>query len=368
MNNWKKSAHRKRGGKTDNDRRWIVKQFVLMWSVHFLTWNKKISWTKTLNHDTNTVSRDPSQLQCCCAYKINHRALCMVWSCVFQSFLCKSLSPQFMPLQYVCCMIGLLNPADPPMSQSMWAQAVQPNIVQTHRHLVHIPAEILKPPKRPVCLWEMCKTIMLETYSREEKKEYWLRYLFFMTVTVWKEMSFPNLKQSACLLKTKDLTQNHLRHTSDILKNPSNNGNNNRVMRPRLQMHVLRSSRAAFPMMPEGRAAYDNRQKSWLGRSRRLHSVIPLSARLPPSPIIPPKWSWHLVCISWTPETDSWVTESGLCGRIMTAEAKSSWSRKYSSLRWTQTAGSVNPQPGPKAACDCSSGGKARKEFDLLNC
>ena len=109
-------------------------------------------------------------------------------------------------------------------------------------------------------------------------------------------------------------------------------------MRPRLQMHVLRSSRAAFPVMPEGRAAYDNTQKSWLGRSRRLRSVIPLSARLPPSPIIPPKWSWHLVCISWTPETDSWVTESGLCGRIMTAEAKSSGRRKYSSLRWTQNS------------------------------
>lgn len=160
MNNWKKSAHRKRGGKTDNDRRWIVKQFVLMWSVNFLTWNKKSSWTKTQNHDTNTVSRDPSQLQCCRAYKINHRALCMVWSCVFQSFLCKSISPQFMPLQYVCCMIGLLNPADPPMSQSMWAQAVQPNIVQTHRRLVHIPAEILKPPKRPVCLWEMFRSVL----------------------------------------------------------------------------------------------------------------------------------------------------------------------------------------------------------------
>ena len=97
-----------------------------------------------------------------------HKYCFNVWSCVLRSFPCKSVPSQFIPLQYVCCMIGLLSPADPPMSQSMWAQAVQPNIVQTHRRLFHLPAEILKHPKRPVCLWEMRKAIMLETYSREE--------------------------------------------------------------------------------------------------------------------------------------------------------------------------------------------------------
>lgn len=31
---------------------------------------------------------------------------------------------------------------------------------------------------------------------------------------------------------------------------------------------------------------------------------------------------WHLVHISWTPESDKWVNDSGSCGLIMTAEAK----------------------------------------------
>lgn len=199
MDYWKTSAHRKRGGKTDNDRKWRVKQFALMWSVNFSTWNKKISWTKTLNHEHKHCFK--GSIPATMLSRIQNKPPRSLHGVI----MCSTISPVqiYLATIYataVCLLHGLLNPADPPMSQSMWAQAVQLNIVQTHRRLVHIPAEILKPPKRPVCLWEMCKMITLETYSREEKKEYWLGYLFFMTATVWKEMSFPNLKQSACLL------------------------------------------------------------------------------------------------------------------------------------------------------------------------
>lgn len=74
----------------------------------------------------------------------------------------------------------------------------------------------------------------------------------------------------------------------------------------------------AFPMMPEAPAAYDNRQKSWLGRPCPLHSF--LSVCLHSSAISRPQSMWHLVCVygtqKLTAESQSQDSVAGSRGQI----------------------------------------------------
>lgn len=136
----------------------------------------------------------------------------------------------------------------------------------------------------------------------------------------------------------------------------------------RLNPHTCaKTLTCTFPTVPEGQAAYDSRQKSWLGRSCPVHPVIPLSVCLSASLHL---WSDTVELTPRSPpldsEADSCITESGLCGWIMTAEAESS-TAVCAGLEWAERVtpgwrhcGQLILSLVKKPACSCCSEWKMR--------
>lgn len=118
------------------------------------------------------------------------------------------------------CTFKLLNPADPLMSQSIQAQAVQQNIVQTHISFFFYKFILFLVKKHQISGWILERCV-----------HFCSRHLEYLMVQPWKH------------------------HRTGMIM--------------RLYVHANmpntpKTVTCTFHTMPEGQAAYDSRQKSWL--------------------------------------------------------------------------------------------------------